>query len=381
MRSALTRVVGVDDIAFHRRLFELDRVNPATVAALLWELQRGRTDRATVRVAGWTRSLLGMGLYRRQVRRRGEAATRLAGDLSCPRGTLVALAAVGEYFDGGGFPDHLAGERIPIAGRILAAAQSAVIWGEAAAPGEVGERLARQAGGRFDPAVVREIRAQLTALPSRGPAAWLDDLAGGARRCAVAPVREQSVATVALTRVFAEIVDAKSPFTASHSRRVAALAGAMAHGAGDPAMDESDVILAGLLHDLGKLAVPNRILDKDGPLDEEEWTILRRHPADSARVIAALPGWATIATWAGAHHERVDGGGYHQGLKGAAIAPAGRVLAVADAFDAMTADRPYRAALPVDEALRRLRAGRGSQFDPAAVAFLEGVVGMTSDER
>lgn len=366
--------MGVDDIAFHRQVFALDHLTPAAFATLLWQLPRRQTDRATGRVADWTRSVVGLTEYSRTFGRRNTEAARLAGELQCPLGTVSALAALGEQWDGSGFPHRLAGERIPIVARVLAVAQMVAIWGEEASAGEVAHRLLPLGGGRFDPVVVRETVAYLDGGLPGGPAGWIDALAGSLGSLDPPPTAGPPVTVTTLAGVFAEIVDAKSPFTASHSRRVAALAGAMVRRAGDPDGDQAGVLLAGLLHDLGKLAVPNTILDKDAPLSDDEWAIVRRHPADSARIIARVPDWTGIAAWVAAHHERPDGRGYDRGLRAEAIPPVGRLLAVADAFDAMTADRPYRAGLAPEEALRRLAAGRGAQFDPAAVALLKGVV-------
>jgi HD-GYP domain-containing protein (c-di-GMP phosphodiesterase class II) len=365
--------VGADDVAFHRKLFELDRVNPITVMGVLWELQREASDSATARVAGWARTVFGMTRYQSATARRGVEAARLAAELSCPLASTVALGSMLEHWDGSGFPGKATGQRIPIGARIVAPAQIATIWGEEAAPGEVAARLARLSGSRFDPTVVAALRAALAAEQVDAAGAWVDRLAADLAPHCPASVADQTLSPATVARVFADIVDSKSPFTASHSQRVAALAGAMARLHGATGAPEAEVVLAGLLHDLGKLAVPNTILDKPGPLDPPEWAVLRQHPADSARVIGVVPGWARLAAWAGAHHERPDGRGYHQGLAGAAIPLVGCLLAAADAFDAMTADRPYRRGLPIEEALRRLREGRETQFDPLAVDLIAAV--------
>lgn len=283
------------------------------------------------------------------------------------------LEAGGGTWDGEGFSGPISGSDMPIGARIIAATQSAAIWGEQATPHEVSERLARHAGKRFDPAVVRELAGVLDGWRDE-PGVWIDEMAEASARMA-GPGWGEVIGAVELARLFARIADAKSPFTASHSERVAALAAAMATLGGEElGLDPTEVMLAGLLHDLGKLAVPNSILDKDRPLDAGEWGVMRRHPDDSAKVIEAVPGWRELALWAGSHHERLDGKGYHQSLNAGVIPLVGRVLAVADSFDAMTADRPYRAGMPVEEALRRLRAGSGEQFDPVAIGLLERVV-------
>jgi two-component system, cell cycle response regulator len=122
------------------------------------------------------------------------------------------------------------------------------------------------------------------------------------------------------------------------------------------------------LHDVGKFAIPDAILDKPGPLTSDEWELVRRHPVVGQRIVAAAPALADIADLVRATHERVDGGGYPDGLAGEDIPLVARVVAVCDAFDAMTSSRPYRPALSVDEALAELRRCAGTQFDPAVVA-------------
>ena len=352
----------------------MERYSPATFAALLWDLQRRQSDKATRRVWGWTHALLGLRSYQRQFAARNAEAARLADQLRCPIGTIGAITAAGEHWDGSGNPGKLSGTAIPIAARIVTATQLATVWGEEFSPATVAERLTSQAGTRLDPAVVAALRSSLDDLPPLAPGEWLDpltvDLAVGE-----SPLTEsQSITAPLLAGVFADIVDAKSTFTARHSHRVSALAGAMAQLAGALPANVEEVLLAGLLHDLGKLGVSNLVLDKNGPLDAAEWTSMRRHPADSARVLRMIPGWELITTWAAAHHERPDGRGYHLQLAGETIPLVGRWLAVADAFDAMTADRPYREGLPPVEALRRLREGRGTQFDHEAVLLLTAIV-------
>jgi putative nucleotidyltransferase with HDIG domain len=385
-RAPFASIVGLDDIAFHRYVFALEDYSPRTFAGLLWTMHQTQTDRVSARVVGWTRSLLGFKRYAaecaRTARRHREAA-RIASRLDCPANTVAALAALGEHWDGSGSPGELAGANIPLASRILATCQIALIWAETATPRQVADRLGRIRPGRFDPQVARELARILRTVTDREPRGWIDELAHDCGGIPVPDGRQRPLDALLLASTFAEVVDVKSPFTGSHSLRVASLVGAMAAldrpslGAG---VDVSEVILTGLLHDLGKLGVPDTILDKQGQLTPEEWVIMRRHPADSARIIATIAPWARVATWAGAHHERIDGRGYHRGLAGDAIPAIGRLLATADAFDAMIADRPYRKGVAPEEALRRVREGRGTQFDPDAAELLEAVVNARGAE-
>ena len=129
------------------------------------------------------------------------------------------------------------------------------------------------------------------------------------------------------------------------------------------------------MHDVGKLAVPDAILNKPGRLTETEWAIMRQHTVVGARMLtAAGPGLAEVAPIVRASHERVDGRGYPDGLTGDRIPLESRIVAACDAFDAMTSDRPYRCAMPVDEAVAELRANAGTQLDPRIVEALVAVV-------
>jgi HD-GYP domain-containing protein (c-di-GMP phosphodiesterase class II) len=135
---------------------------------------------------------------------------------------------------------------------------------------------------------------------------------------------------------------------------------------------------AGVLHDLGKLGIADAILHKPGPLDDAEWREMRRHPEIGARILEHA-GLRDIAGWVRAHHERLDGRGYPGALLADDIPLEARVLAVADAYEAMIADRPYRSAMPAAEAVEELRRCAGSQFDPEVVdAFLRALAPVTA---
>jgi HD-GYP domain-containing protein (c-di-GMP phosphodiesterase class II) len=167
---------------------------------------------------------------------------------------------------------------------------------------------------------------------------------------------------------FVRAIDARDPYTARHSEKVAAYAVQLGRALGlSPAACER-IGLAGLLHDVGKLGLERSILHKTTPLSEDEWRQVRQHPGLSAHILDGVEHFAAFLPGVRHHHERYDGGGYPDGLSGADIPLDARVLAVADSYDAMTSDRSYRGALPHSEAMRRLKACAGSQFDPACVA-------------
>jgi HD domain len=175
------------------------------------------------------------------------------------------------------------------------------------------------------------------------------------------------LAYTATVRALASAVEAKDAYTGGHLARVTtygveacrALGGDLA---ATPGLEE-----AFLLHDLGKIGVPDAVLNKAGPLTDEEWALMREHPAIGLRILEGVPHMDVVRAVVYSHHERWDGAGYPEGLKGEQIPLAARVFAAVDAFDAITTDRPYRAAVSLEEALHRLRQASGTQFAPDAV--------------
>ncbi len=178
-------------------------------------------------------------------------------------------------------------------------------------------------------------------------------------------------ANMATVEAFATAVDAKDRYTRGHSQRVSTYAAAIAYALDLAPADVARVRLAGLLHDVGKIGVPDVILAKPSALTCEEFALIRQHPVIGERMLAAVPFLREILPAVRSHHERPDGQGYPDGLRADTIPRDAAILMVADSFDAMTSSRPYRPALPVSEACRRLQEGTGTQFDPATVAAFE----------
>jgi putative two-component system response regulator len=185
------------------------------------------------------------------------------------------------------------------------------------------------------------------------------------------------VSSEAVVVALARTVEARDHYTERHLHRVADRSVAMAQRMGFSSQEVESVRLGGLLHDLGKIAVPDGVLLKPGPLDRREFAIVRRHPEIGAEIVRPLRAFESPEPVVMHHHERFDGTGYPYGLKGNAIPIAARVVAVADSFDAMTTDRPYRAALAHAEAFQRLEDGRGAQWDPEVIdIFLSAYAGV-----
>lgn len=161
----------------------------------------------------------------------------------------------------------------------------------------------------------------------------------------------------------ANALEAKDVYTRGHSERVAALARRIARGAGLSPQDAHTIAQAGLLHDLGKIGIPERVLRKPGPLSPEEWAVMRRHPIVGAQIVSPLEFFAEGAVIVRHHHERHDGSGYPDGLRGELIPLGSRIVGVADVYDALTSDRPYRARLSRAETVRWLEAEAGRTLD------------------
>jgi len=169
-------------------------------------------------------------------------------------------------------------------------------------------------------------------------------------------------------------VEAKDPYTYGHSRKVNTYAVALAEAVGLSPEEVSRVSTAALLHDIGKIGVPDRVLNKKSKLTKEDWEAIRSHPRLGATIVGNVPNLAPCVSTILHHHERWDGSGYPEGLKGEQISNEARILAIADAFEAMTAARPYRSALCNEKVLKELRRGAGSQFDPELVEVFIGIV-------
>jgi HD-GYP domain-containing protein (c-di-GMP phosphodiesterase class II) len=280
-----------------------------------------------------------------------EVAARLAGRLGMADTVCGALAHAYERWDGRGYPEGLAGEDVPLAVRIVAVARDVEMSDRAGGWPAAVEVLGRRRDRTYDPAVVDALiaggEARLAALGDDPCAAVLD----GEPEPVLTFDPDHLDGPLAAV---ADFTDLKSPFLRGHSPGVAELAASAADAAGLSNDDAVELRRAALVHDVGRVGVPNSIWDHPGPLRVDQWERVRLHPYYSERVLFRCAALAPFAELAGRHHERIDGSGYHRGAPADQLGLAARLLAAADAYHAMTEDRPHRPAMAPDDAARML---------------------------
>ena len=181
-----------------------------------------------------------------------------------------------------------------------------------------------------------------------------------------------------LVHTLAGAIDAKDSYTNGHSERVASYAREIARRSGKSAQEQETIYLIGLLHDVGKIGIPDTILSKPGKLTDEEYQIIQTHPVQGDKILRNIPEFPELAIGARWHHERYDGSGYPDGIAGEQIPEEARIIAVADAYDAMTSNRSYRSPLSQERVRAEIVGGCGTQFDPA---FAEVMVQMIDEDE
>jgi HD-GYP domain-containing protein (c-di-GMP phosphodiesterase class II) len=303
---------------------------------------------------------------------RCDRGAEIALKLGLSRQTAEGIRALDEHWDGGGQPRGLRGREIPLLGRILCLAQAAEIFHADGGPNAALQVARRRRGQWFDPALVDALGAVggdagfWTSLADGDVSAWEPE----DRLLLVDDDRLDGIAAA-----FADVIDAKSPWTYRHSDRTSLIAARLAGMLGWPEDAVAEIRRGGLLHDVGKLGISNLILDKPASLTAAEFARIREHPVLGERILARAPGFSTLAPLAGAHHERLDGGGYPHGLTAERLTMPMRVLAVADVYEALTSERPYRPAMSSERALAVLRSEVPDRLDGDVFAALEGVLG------
>ena len=348
--------------------------------------------RHTATHAASSRRVIGRARRLARIMRVRNDATRRFIEIRCERGAEIAsmvglgdeaaeaIGALDEHWNGSGHPRGLAGDAIPLLGRILCLAQTVEVFFNARGREAAYEMARRRRRRWFDPALVDALGSFERDFEFWGRVAGPDPVREVARaEPGDVPDRADGAALDVIAEGFARVIDAKSPYTARHSEGVARFAVGIGTQLGFPAPELSDLRRAGLLHDIGKLGVSNLILDKPAKLDANEWQAMRLHTEYSLRILQRVPAFRPLAEVAASHHERMDGRGYHRGIRAGELPLAARVLAVADVFEALTADRPYRAGMPVEKALGILHGDAGSALCPVALEGFDSWLARAGD--
>jgi putative nucleotidyltransferase with HDIG domain len=364
-----------DDMSFKRDFKSIDGSLPQALRFVLAHtgLKAGLSERFRALVNVFQN---GGRIARELMETRCHRGAEIARKMRFSDAVAQGIQNLDEHWDGGGQPTGARGEAIPVYARIALLAQVIDVFytanGSAAALREVGHR----SGTWFEPRLV-EAFARTAARPQF----WDTLRSEGLQEAIFALEPAQSSSLVDedylddIAAAFAQVIDSKSPYTSGHSERVTLFTDIVAEKLGLSAERRRWLKRAALLHDIGKLGVSNAILDKPGKLDSDEWSAMQMHAVHTATILSRIAAFRELADVAAAHHERLDGKGYPRGLKGDEIVLETRIITTADIFDALTAERPYRAAMPVSKALAIMAESVGTAIDPDCFAALRAAMG------
>jgi HD-GYP domain-containing protein (c-di-GMP phosphodiesterase class II) len=323
---------------------------------------------------------------------RGSSFARMYDTGSCEVGSAVArriglgegiqrsLYEIAEWWNGGGAPTGLRGDEIALPARVARVGTDAALFDVIAGGEAAVDAVEARAGGMADPSIVRVFAAHSAELLATARNGDPRDLLLAAEP---EPVLERDESDLPeLARAFGDLADLGVTFTHGHAAGVARLAVGAASIVRLDGAATARLEIAALLHDIGRVGVTNVIWQKPGPLTAAEWEQVRMHAYHSERILATSHTLEPMATLAGMHHERLDGSGYHRGCTGRDLAPAARILAAADAFQAMTQERPHRPALSVEQAADELaREARAGRLDADCVSAVLDAAGQRHGRR
>ncbi len=296
--------------------------------------------------------------HRRHIAALCEVAQMLTARVGLPDDVSALSATLTERWDGRGEPSHLRGERIPLGARIAQVARDTTFHHMLGGREHTIRTVRERAGHAFDPSIVAVVTDTVDELFDLDAAdsAWDEVLAGepGTPLTLVGDEIDRCLAAMA------DFADLLSPYLTGHSSGVAMLAAEAARHRGLPEPVVDEVRRAGYVHDLGRVAIAAQVWQKAGPLTPDERERVRLHPYYTERVLSRSPFLHGLASLAGAHHERLDRSGYHRGMPAASLRPPARLLAAADAYQAMTSPRPHREALTPAQAAQAAP-GRGER--------------------
>ncbi|MCA1647731.1 MAG: HD domain-containing protein [Chloroflexi bacterium] len=362
------------EIETFSRSYEVDPTDSAALMKIMLG-QVGKGLPPLDRLAMFARMFTNAGMFTEGSRGHCEVAQMLGGRLGFDEDFQATLWHVFERWDGKGRPRGVRGEAIPLVARMALLANLGCAWARVHDVDTALRMVAERSGRTFDPALATEFaehgRDLLTSLPA--DSLWSDVM--DAEPSPPRWLEDDSIVDACLA--IADFADMKCPYTLGHSRGVADLACAAAQARGLPAADARDVRLAGLLHDVGRAAISNDVWDKPGPLSVPQRERMRMHAYYTERILARMGGLRRAASIASVHHERLDGSGYHRGVRTQDLSPPARILAAADVYHALTEDRPHRPALHTDAAASQVESeARAGTLDPDAVSAVLKAAGL-----
>jgi HD-GYP domain-containing protein (c-di-GMP phosphodiesterase class II) len=375
-----TYLVWIDDIAANRAARKTNFADPRDLfRVLLPMLTHGMDAAQRARIAARFVTK-GPGFAKRFTTATCEVATQTARRLGLSDGVQRGLHEVFEWWNGKGAPQGLESEDIALTGRVAHVAGVAAENDALGGPEFAVDAVKRRANTILDPAIAD---AFVTRAGELLGAATLGDPRERLLEAEPEPARIISEARLPeVAAIFGDIADLKTPFTHGHSAGVARLARAAGEKLKLDSKTLPELHVASLLHDLGRIGIPDVVWEKPGKLTTADWEQIRLHPYHSERILSCSRVLQPMALIAGMHHERMDGSGYHRGCKAAQIPVAARVLAAADALQSMTQARPHRDAMTVDEAAEQIEHGaREGRFDPDAVAAVVGAAGGSLQKK
>ena len=306
--------------------------------------------------------------------RRVDRARDIVAKLGLNRFCQEAVYCIAERWDGRGYPESLRGTFIPLTSRILMVAMIVDLFDIIEGREGVEKALHARRSHQLDSEIVNTFSSVAT------DQFWLEFQNPELRQVVIDMEPESGCYWIdhdrldSVIEAFADAVDVKSPWTGLHSTGVAMVAERLARRLALSDDEVRKIRRAALLHDLGKMSVPNSILDKPGKLEPSEWERMRLHPYYTERILEHVEAFQDLALIAGAHHECLDGSGYPHGLKGQEIPLGARILSVADRFHALSEDRPYRSRMETSAILDTMSKAVGPQIDPDIFAALKSML-------